>query len=447
MVGVPLVRHGDGEAVLAYQGMRSITVGGFLRDVAALARTLPDRPHILNLCSDRYRFSVGFAAALLRGQVSLLPPNHTPAMVRELLAQYPGLYALSDDPAQHAGLETLNYPALDSTDDEAPAVPEFPARQRAAIVFTSGSTGRPLPHDKSWGAIAASAVAEARSLGIAPDSGLVLVGTVPPQHMYGLESTVLMALQNGLALHSGRPFYPADICAAVDAMPRPRMLVTTPIHLRALLEASGELPPLDRILCATAPLSPQLAAQAEARFAAPLFEIYGCTEAGQVASRRTVETAEWRTFEGIRLRQDGRGTWAAGGSVDTEALLSDVIELRDAQTFLLHGRMADLVNIAGKRTSLAHLNFQLNAIEGVRDGAFFLPDETSDSVTRLMAFVVAPELSAEALARALRERIDAAFLPRPLCFVDALPRNSTGKLTRDSLRRLAAAQSAKARPA
>ncbi|MCK7496086.1 MAG: hypothetical protein MZW92_37920 [Comamonadaceae bacterium] len=98
MVGVPLVRHGDGEAVLAYQGTRSITVGGFLRDVAALARTLPDRPHILNLCSDRYRFSVGFAAALLRGQVSLLPPNHTPAMVRELLAQYPGLYALSDDP-------------------------------------------------------------------------------------------------------------------------------------------------------------------------------------------------------------------------------------------------------------------------------------------------------------------------------------------------------------
>ncbi len=447
MVGVPLVRHGDREAVIAYQGTRSITVGGFLRDVAALARTLPDRPHILNLCGDRYRFSVGFAAALLRGQASLLPPNHTPAMVRELLAQYPGLYALSDDPDQHHGLETLAFPALDSADGEAPAVPEFPARQRAAIVFTSGSTGRPLPHPKSWGAITASAVAEARSLGIEPDSGLVLVGTVPPQHMYGLESTVLMALQNGLALHAGRPFYPADVCAAVDAVPRPRMLVTTPIHLRALLEASRELPPVDRILCATAPLSPQLAAQAEARFAAPLFEIYGCTEAGQVASRRTVESAQWHTFEGIRLRQDDRGTWAAGGSVDVEALLSDVIELRDAQTFLLHGRMADLVNIAGKRTSLAHLNFQLNAIEGVRDGAFFLPDETSGTVTRLMAFVVAPELSAEALARALRERIDAAFLPRPLCFVNALPRNGTGKLTRETLSRLAAAHGAKARPA
>ena len=34
---------------------------------------------------------------------------------------------------------------------------------------------------------------------------------------------------------------------------------------------------------------------------------------------------------------------------------------------------------------------------------------------------------------ALRQRIDAAFLPRPLCLVDALPRNATGKLPRQAL--------------
>jgi len=38
---------------------------------------------------------------------------------------------------------------------------------------------------------------------------------------------------------------------------------------------------------------------------------------------------------------------------------------------------------------------------------------------------------------ALRERIDAAFLPRPLYLVDALPRNATGKITRDALLELA----------
>ena len=75
----------------------------------------------------------------------------------------------------------------------------------------------------------------------------------------------------------------------------------------------------------------------------------------------------------------------------------------------------------------------------MQDGAFFLPDETADEaggITRLTAFVVAPELSADALQRALRQRIDRVFQPRPLVFVEALPRNSTGKLLRTTLQAL-----------
>jgi acyl-coenzyme A synthetase/AMP-(fatty) acid ligase len=105
--------------------------------------------------------------------------------------------------------------------------------------------------------------------------------------------------------------------------------------------------------------------------------------------------------------------------------------LRGRAKFLLHGRIADLVNIAGKRTSIASLNFHLNSIDGVRDGVFVMPDEARDGVTRLMAFVVAPGLTAEQVLSALRSRIDSAFLPRPLCLVDALPRNTTGKLPRE----------------
>jgi len=39
----------------------------------------------------------------------------------------------------------------------------------------------------------------------------------------------------------------------------------------------------------------------------------------------------------------------------------------------------------------------------------------------------------------LRKRIDPAFLPRPMLFVDRLPRNSTGKLPQEALRAFAAA--------
>jgi acyl-coenzyme A synthetase/AMP-(fatty) acid ligase len=113
--------------------------------------------------------------------------------------------------------------------------------------------------------------------------------------------------------------------------------------------------------------------------------------------------------------------------------LADVIELRAPGRFLLHGRTADLVNIAGKRTSLAHLNYHLNSIDGVRDGVFVVPEQRDEAVTRLAAYVVAPGMSSEALLSALRQRIDSAFLPRPLHLVAALPRNETGKLPRQAL--------------
>jgi acyl-coenzyme A synthetase/AMP-(fatty) acid ligase len=103
--------------------------------------------------------------------------------------------------------------------------------------------------------------------------------------------------------------------------------------------------------------------------------------------------------------------------------------------FLLHGRTADLVNVAGKRSSFGYLNAQLNAIPGVIDGAFFLREEMTGStgVTRLGAVVVAPGLTVAALTEQLRQLIDPVFLPRPLLIVEQLPRNATGKLPQQAL--------------
>jgi acyl-coenzyme A synthetase/AMP-(fatty) acid ligase len=410
-----------------------------------LAAALPARGYILNMCSDRYHFVVGFFAALVRRQVTLLPPNHTADLIAQLKLRYAGVYCLTDEVDGHPALDTVFYPVLSVSQAPVASIPHVAAAQTAAIVFTSGSTGEPQPNKKSWGALVCGAAAELDRLGIEKFPDMTVLVTVPPQHMYGLESAVLMVTQGGLALHAERLFYPADIVEELAALPRPRCLVTTPIHLRALLAESLSLPPLDFLLCATAPLPPQLAADAERRFGASLYEIYGCTEAGQVAARRTAETLEWRTLPGVVLRCDSIGTWASGGHIETEVLLQDVIELRHPTRFLLHGRTADLINIAGKRTSLASLNYHLNSITGVRDGVFIMPEQTDGDVSRLTAFVVAPGLTRETIMNALRQRIDAAFLPRPLRLVDALPRNATGKLPRQALRRLASDAPAKAK--
>jgi acyl-coenzyme A synthetase/AMP-(fatty) acid ligase len=191
------------------------------------------------------------------------------------------------------------------------------------------------------------------------------------------------------------------------------------------------------LLSATAPLSGVLAKQAEEAFGAPLYEIYGSTESGQIASRRTTDGPTWQLLDGIKLEQSDDQTTASGGHVEGRVGLSDIIELIDDRHFLLHGRHADLINIAGKRTSLAYLNHQIGAIPGVVDAAFFLPDDDNiDSITRLCAFVVAPGMNSRQILSELRPRLDPIFLPRPLFLLEALPRNSTGKLPRSQLQAL-----------
>ena len=110
-----------------------------------------------------------------------------------------------------------------------------------------------------------------------------------------------------------------------------------------------------------------------------------------------------------------------------DVVLQDVVKLVDNNQFRWLGRHQDMVNIAGKRGSLAELNNRLNAIPGVIDGVIFMPDDNSK---RLAALVVAPGMEPSDILDKLRLGIDPAFLPRPIFLVPMLPRQETGKLAR-----------------
>ena len=447
-VRLPLLDGFAPQATFAWRRGEPITCARFLADVERLARALPDRSHVLNVCADRYRFAVGLAAAVVRAQVSLLPPSTHAATVRQLAARFPATYCLAETPQADIDLpQTLYDDVLPDLETVASAMPRIPGDRTVACVFTSGSTGVPAMHRKRWGSLVENVRAEAARLGCEAVSGpLAIVATVPPQHMYGFESSLLMAWQSGAAIVAERPFYPADITAVLAGIPGRRMLVTTPFHLRALLETGCALPAVEQVVCATAPLSAALATRAERAFDAPVREVYGCTETGQLATRRPTRDPAWQLLGTVDLAVDADGrAIASGGHVEQPTVLNDVIEVADdfatSRRFALAGRSADVVNIAGKRTSLGHLDVQLQAIDGVVDGVFVMPDDDAaerDGVTRLAAIVVAPTLDAARLLAALRARIDPVFLPRPIRFVADLPRNATGKLTRSALQRLLA---------
>ncbi|MDD2872042.1 MAG: AMP-binding protein [Azoarcus sp.] len=436
MSSFPLVSHTDPDALVARRHGEAISLRRFLADIERVTAALPDCGHILNVCADRYRFAVGLAASMVSGRVSLLPSTYTPETLRHLAAFAPDCQILTDgDPAQ-LSLPAVSFPALCEAQDvpaTMPAIPRLDAAQLVAWVFTSGSTGTPVPHRKTWGRLVINVRAEGVALGLDPARPATLIGTVPPQHMYGFESTVLVAWQSGAAFDAGRPFYPADIAATLASTPAPAALITTPFHLRTLFDEGIALTPVALVVSATAPLPAELAQAAEVRLQAPLLEIYGSTETGQIATRRSAQTEQWTLFPDIRLEERDGQTWADGGHIEVAVPMSDVIEQAGNGRFLLRGRNADLINIAGKRTSLGYLNQQLLSVSGVRDGGFHLPDGERDGhITRLAAFVVAPGIDPASLRAALRERIDPAFMPRPLIFLDTLPRNATGKLPRDT---------------
>jgi acyl-coenzyme A synthetase/AMP-(fatty) acid ligase len=425
---------------LVWHDGRAVTRAGFTYAARQLAARLPDSPlraaqqpdsllpvaqqssagYCINLCAGRLAFLLGWTAAALRGQVTLLPPNQTAVALETLRGAHPGSYTLDD-----SCLAGLDWQSAAATRAAEPI--DIEPTLTIAVLYTSGSTGVPVAHSKSWFTLARTGDLDAaRFVG---NQAMNLVATVPGQHMFGLQTTLLLPIRSRCAIHDSRPFFPADIRAALESVPAPRALITTPAQLRVCLAAGIELPPLEFILSATAPLPADMAAAAEARWRTQVLEIYGSTEAGAMATRRATHDDSWQLIDGARIETHPEGSWFHAAHLPEPLLLSDHVELQGEQRFRLLGRSSDLIKIAGKRAALGDLTQALLSIAGVEDGVVFLPQ----GAERTAALVVAPQLTSAQIQDTLALQIDPVFLPRPLLQVARLPRNEIGKLTQAAL--------------
>lgn len=402
-----------------------LTAGGLRTEAESLANEIPAGGYVVNRRTDQIGFTVGLLAAAMRGARTILTSDPSPATQARVAALFPAAVALTDSAICRASGDGAR--DLGSVDIVADAC--------AAIVFTSGTTGQPIPHEKTWGGLAMRSEAAARRLGFSDRQPVSLVATVPPQHMYGFETSILLPLHAPCASWAGPTFFPADVAIALNAVPSPRLLVTTPLQMRALLDSGIPMPPLRMVISATAPLPIALAAEAERRWATRVIEIFGATEVGSIATRRTTDGETWTLYSGIRLSADGRVR--APGAVT--ARIADVIDPVTPRRFHLLGRASDIVKRGGRRASLAALNAALAGIAGVHDGAFYMPAETEGAAARPVVVVVAPGLREDDIMARLRAAIDPIFLPRRIVLVERLPRTTIGKLRASDLASLAGA--------
>jgi len=425
---------GDSPRFRGHDG--DLDCSSFLRRLDTVAAQLPRARYLINLCDDRSNFAVVLGVGLLRNTPCLLPPDRLDRTHRALLKAYPGALEITDAhvvDARHkpraSGSSRLSM--------SPPTPPSIDSDTTAALAFAP-VPGALKPYPKPWGQLVWTARALARRLDFGADR--TVIATVPPQHMYGLEMSILLPLLMGVATVAERPLFPADIRTVLARTRGEKVLVSTPVHLAAIASTAGTWPSVSRVISATAPLAPSLAERIESLLDTRVHELYGTTETGALATRRTLDGPEWSWLDGVdrRQRADGRIS-VRPGPFPAELTLSDKIELSD-RGFRLLGSPPDLVKVAGKRASLATLNRQLRAIPGVQAGAFVPNADPTDAFGRPTAVVVAPSLDRDDILKGLQGRIDPLFLPRRIIMAPELPLDRTGQPCRDALTALVAGQ-------
>ncbi len=303
-------------------------------------------------------------------------------------------------------------------------------------ICTSGSSGHPKRIFKRWAQLRDEVRALEHQWKATANPACVM-GSVSPQHMYGLPFRVLWPLCAGRPIVRAQLSFPEDLHAAT-LLHRPAIWVTSPALLRRLsdtIEWTQLAPGLIQVFSSGGPLPADLARTLQARLGCLPTEIYGSSETGAVAWRQG--QTDWQALPGLSARAapDGalhaRAPWIDAADEHT----ADAVKLQDGR-FALLGRLDRIVKIEEKRVALPMLEQALAEHDCVSEARV----GRAPGAPRLTALVALNETGrhqlrnggrtalAGNLKKHLAQRFEPLAVPRSWRFVDALPWNAQNKL-------------------
>ncbi|GAA4128242.1 3-((3aS,4S,7aS)-7a-methyl-1,5-dioxo-octahydro-1H- inden-4-yl)propanoate--CoA ligase FadD3 [Nocardioides fonticola] len=340
----------------------------------------------------------------------------------------------------------------------------------ADILFTSGTTGRPKGAMSAHRQTVGVAQVWGDLGGVGPDDRYLVVN--PFFHSFGYKVGIVTGLLTGATLY---PLATFDLERTLDLIERERITVLpgAPTIYQSLLAAPGregrDLSSL-RLAVTGAAVVPVVLIE-RMREAAPsglgieqVVTAFGMTEAVVVTMCREGDPADLvattcgRAVPGMetRIADDGellvRGPWvmlgylddpeATAAAIDAEGWLhtGDVGVLDEAGNLRITDRLKDMYISGGFNVYPAEVEQTLARLDGVADVAVVgIPDERLGEVGA--AFVVrsadpaGAALAADAVVAFARERLANFKAPREVVFVEALPRNLSGKVLKTELRK------------
>lgn len=302
---------------------------------------------------------------------------------------------------------------------------------------TSGSGGEAKTIVKT----AAQIESEARALAAAIPFGCgktAVLGSVSPQHMYGLTFRFALPLLTGWTMIRRQNAYPELLLSASLNVPSDYQNVW--IASPALLNRFGENRDwaalngrIGGIVSAGGELPPETAALLE-QYAVRPYEVYGSTETGIIASRQ--KQTLWQPFPNVSVRNTGKSVEISSPWTGGVQHIADCIETHE-DGFALLGRQDRIVKLADKRISLNQVEHELLKHPWIADAHCALhPEHGRIAVWAALdteGIAAWLEQGRTAVIAALKQHLaqtqDTAALPRYWRFTDRLPRNGQGKIT------------------
>lgn len=413
---------------------RPITRRDFARDVLCAARALVglDGQRIAIDEGHPYRFAVLLNAVLWSGCTPVLFPGRG--------AQFEALKDAYDAVLVYASDGVTVYPKLTlvvKMDAEPLTIESLttPDATRPIRLFTSGSSGTPKCIEKTVGLMDREAEVTTRLFG-AVTEGAVVQSTVDPRHLYGLTFNIWFAFSAGRPIATTRRVYQEQLLT----LPHPVALITTPTFMR-MLETTLAAPVLPFVLSAGGPLSDEAKATLTAWSPSTIYEIYGSTETGVVASRAhesnalaNAQTPDWTLIDEAMLSETADGWVLTSPLLPTGVMmLDDQLKLTGERTFHLLGRRDRVVKIGEVRLSLTEIERVVERTLGLVIRALPVVHGERTLIGAVVNEALSPKWTEQlpdrrAVTQALHGTLDPLARPRLWRSVPDWPMNAQGKV-------------------
>jgi len=352
-----------------------------------------------------------------------------------------------------------------------PVEPTFGAGDDEALVLhTSGTTSRPKIVPLTQRNLLASAGAISRTLSLTPAD--CCLNVMPLFHIHGLIGALLSSIAAGATVVCTPGFNVMKFFGWLDEM-KPSWYTAVPTMHQALLSRAGRNPEaverskLRLIRSSSAALPPQVLAELEQTFSAPVVESYGMTEAAhQMTSNLLPPGARKPGSVGVAAGPDVavmdpagnvlpqgeigevviRGADVTAGydknpTANTEAFTNGWFRTGDQGRFdedgylFLTGRLKEIINRGGEKISPREIDeVMLDHPDIVQAVAFAMPHEKlGEEIAAAVVLAEGASSSERDIRRFVGERLADFKTPRKIVFIDEIPKGPTGKMQRIGL--------------